>query len=275
MEEAGDTQRSPRDSPEYDIFEDARTNEECSSYSQSDELAEIISMGPTATRGGDPTISITSNNHCPFEGSGGVSLRMTHPNEDWLQEQVNQELLDQGATIPITNINIGDVNELNEWPNVHVDGHVTKRMPNGERGEEPLAGNTDCQDQDTTPTLAPLKANLPTEVPALVNALQDTDSSSTDHQEEYQSSARHTTGLTSRNIALGMFYGMTLMMLLHMLIPTTMYQGVNLAVRALDETNLFSFTQCGPRIRENYENVTRLARTLLDFVARRAGLHRP
>ena len=37
---------------------------------------------------------------------------------------------------------------------------MTERMPNGERGEEPLAGNTDCQDQDTTPLLAPLKANL-------------------------------------------------------------------------------------------------------------------
>ena len=263
------------------MFEDARSNEGHFSHLQSDEVAEI-SMGPTATRGEDPTISITSNNHCPLrdpytnsgfsqnkirsiqghptEGSGVVSLHMTHPNEDWLQEQVNQELLDQGAMIPIANINTGD---------------VTERMPSGERGEGPLAGNTGCQDKDTTPTLAPLKANLPTEVPALVNALQDTDSSSTDHQEEYQSSARHTTGLTSRNIALGMFYGMTLMMLLHMLIPTTMYQGVNLAVRALDETNLFSFTQCGPRIRENYENVTRLARMLLDFVARRAGLHRP
>ena len=291
---ASTTQRSPRDSPEYDMFEDARSNEGHFSHLQSDEVAEI-SMGPTATRGEDPTISITSNNHCPLrdpytnpgfsqnkirsiqghptEGSGVVSLHMTHPNEDWLQEQVNQELLDQGAMIPITNINIGDVNKLNEWPNVHVDGHVTKRMPNGERGEEPLAGNTDCQDQDTTPTLAPLKANLPTEVSALVNTLQDTDSSSTNHQEEDQSSVRRTTGLTLHNIALGMFYGMTLMMLLHMLIPTTMYQGVNLAVRALDETNLFSFAKCGPRIRENYENVTRLARALLDFTARR--LHRP
>ena len=81
--------------------------------------------------------------------------------------------------------------------------------------------------------------------------------------------------LTLRNIALGMFYGMTLMMLLHMLIPTTTYQGVNLAVRALDETNLFSFVKCGPRILENYENITELARVLLNFTARGAGLHRP
>ena len=108
-----------------------------------------------------------------------------------------------------------------------------------------------------------------------MNTLQDTAPSSTDHQEGDQSSGRHTTSLTLHNIALGMFYGMTLMMLLHMLIPTTMYQGVNLAVRALDETNLFSFVKCGPRILENYENITRLARALLDFTARGAGLHRP
>ena len=97
---------------------------------------------------------------------------MTHPNEDWLQERVNQELLDQGAAIPITNINVGDMNELNEWSNNHMGGHVTKRMPNGEQNEELLADNTDCQDQDTTPTLAPLKANLPTDVSTPMSALQ-------------------------------------------------------------------------------------------------------
>ena len=70
LEEAGDTQRSPRDSPEYDIFEDARTNEECSSYLQSDEVAEILSMGPTAAKGEDPTIKIvSSSNHCPLRDS--------------------------------------------------------------------------------------------------------------------------------------------------------------------------------------------------------------
>ena len=99
-----------------------------------------------------------------------------------------------------------------------------------------------------------------------MNTLLDTDPSSTDHQEGDQSSVRRTTGLTLHNIALGMFYGTTLMMLLHML---------NRAVRALDETNLFSFIKCGPRILENYGNVTELARALLNFAARGAGLHRP
>ena len=59
------TQRSPRDSPECDMSEDARSNEGDFSHLQSDEVAEI-STGPTATRGGDSTISITSNNHCPL-----------------------------------------------------------------------------------------------------------------------------------------------------------------------------------------------------------------
>ena len=157
------TQRSPRDSPECNMSEDARSNEGHFSHLQSDKVAEI-SMGPTATRGEDPTISITSNNHCPLrdpytnpgfsqnkirstqghpaEGSGVMSLHMTRPNEDWLQERVNQELLDQGATIPITNINVGDMNELNEWSNNHMGGHVTKRMPNGEQNEELLSSRT-------------------------------------------------------------------------------------------------------------------------------------
>ena len=108
-----------------------------------------------------------------------------------------------------------------------------------------------------------------------MNALQDTAPGSTGHQEGDQSSGRHTTSLTLHNIALGTFYCMTFMMLLHILAPTTTYQGVNLAVRALDETNLFSFVKCGPRILENYENVTELARALLNFAARGAGLHRP
>ena len=111
-----------------------------------------------------------------------MSLHMTRPNEDWLQERVNQELLDQGATIPTTNINVGDTNELNEWSNNHVGGHMTKRMPNGEQNEELLTDNTDCQNQDTTPTLTPLEANLPTEVSTPMNALQDTAPGSTGHQ---------------------------------------------------------------------------------------------
>ena len=152
------------------------------------------------------------------------------------------------------------MNELNEWSNNHMGGHVTKRMPNGEQNEELLADNTDCQDQDTTPTLAPLKVNLPTVVSTPMNALQDTAPGSTGHQEGDQSPGRHTTSLTSHNIALGMFYCMTFMILLHMLVPTTMYQGVNLAVRALDGTNLFSFLKCGPRILESYGNVTELAK---------------
>ena len=68
---------------------------------------------------------------------------------------------------------------------------------------------------------------------------------------------------------------MTFMMLLHILAPTTACQGVNLAVRALDGTDLFSFIKCGPRILESYGNVTELARALLNFAARGAGLHRP
>ena len=108
-----------------------------------------------------------------------------------------------------------------------------------------------------------------------MNTLQDTSPSLTDYQERDQSSSRHTFSLTSCNVALGMFYGMTLVVLLHMLVPTTMYQGMNLAVRALDKASLFSFVKCGPRILENYENITRLARALLDFTARGAGLQRP
>ena len=108
-----------------------------------------------------------------------------------------------------------------------------------------------------------------------MNTLQDTSPSSTDHQGRDQPSSRHTTSLTLRNVALGMFYGMTLAVLLHMLVPTTMYQGMNLIVRALDKASLFSFVKCGPRILENYENITKLARALLDFTARGAGLHRP
>ena len=47
------------------MSEDARSNEGHFSHLQSDEVAEI-SMGPTATRGEEPIISITSNNHCPL-----------------------------------------------------------------------------------------------------------------------------------------------------------------------------------------------------------------
>ena len=108
-----------------------------------------------------------------------------------------------------------------------------------------------------------------------MNTLQDTSPSLTDHQERDQPPSRHMTNLTSRNIALGMFYGMTLVILLHMLVPTTMYQGMNLVVRALDKASLFSSVKCGPRILGNYENITRLARALLDFTARGAGLQRP
>ena len=108
-----------------------------------------------------------------------------------------------------------------------------------------------------------------------MNTLQDTSPSSTDYQERDQPSSRHTTNLTSRNVALGMFYGMTLVILLHMLVPTTMYQGMNLIARALDRAGLLSSVKCGPRFLGNYENITRLARTLLDFTARGAGLQRP
>ena len=252
-------------------------------------------MGPIVTRKEDLTISITSNNHYPphdpytnpgfnqnkirqghpTEGSRVASLHMMRPDEDWLQEQVDQELLNQGAATPTTSIIAGKMNELNEWSNIHVGGHVIEQMPNGEQSGNPPAGNTDCQDQDTTPTLAPLKAKLPTGVSTLMNTLQDTSPSSTDHQGRDQPPSRHTSNLTSRNIALGMFYGMTLVILLHMLVPTTMYQGMNLIVRALDRAGLFSSVKCGPRFLGNYENITRLARTLLDLTARGAGLQRP
>ena len=188
------------------------------------------------------------------------SLHAARSDEDWLQGRVNQGLLNQGAKISTTNINVSDTNELDEWSNDHMGGHMAKRMPNGEQNEELLMDKTGCQNKDIPPTLTPL---------------QDAAPDSTGHQEGDQSSDRHTTSLTLHNIALGTFYCMTFMMLLHMLVPTTTYQGVNLAVRALDETNLFSFVKCGPRILENYENVTRLARALLDFAARGAGLHRP
>ena len=283
-------QWSPRDSPEHDVFEDARSNGEYSSHLQPDGVARIT-MGPIVTRKEDLTISITSNNHYPphdpytnpgfnqnkirqghpTEGSRVASLHMMRPDEDWLQEQVDQELLDQGAATPTTSIIAGKMNELNEWSNIHVGGHVIEQMPNGEQSGNPPAGNTDCQDQDTTPTLAPLKANLPTGVSTLMNALQDTSPSSTDHQGRDQPPSN----LTSRNIALGMFYGMTLVILLHMLVPTTMYQGMNLIVRALDRAGLFSSVKCGPRFLGNYENITRLARTLLDLTARGAGLQQP
>ena len=104
-----------------------------------------------------------------------------------------------------------------------------------------------------------------------MSALQDTSPSSTDHQGRDQPPSN----LTLHNIALGMFYGMTLVILLHMLVPTTMYQGMNLIVRALDRAGLFSSVKCGPRFLGNYENITRLARTLLDLTARGAGLQRP
>ena len=68
---------------------------------------------------------------------------------------------DQGATISTTNTNVGDTDELNEWSNEHMGGHMTKRMPNGEQNEELLMDKTECQNQDTTPTLIPLEANLP------------------------------------------------------------------------------------------------------------------
>ena len=283
-------QWSPRDSPEHDVFEDARSNGEYSSHLRHDGVARIT-MGPIVTRKEDLTISITSNNHYPphdpytnpgfnqnkirqghpTEGSRVASLHMMRPDEDWLQEQVDQELLNQGAATPTTSIIAGKMNELNEWSNIHVGGHVIEQMPNGEQSGNPPAGNTDCQDQDTTPTLAPLKANLPTGVSTLMSALQDTSPSSTDHQGRDQPPSN----LTSRNTALGMFYGMTLVILLHMLVPTTMYQGMNLIVRALDRAGLFSSVKCGPRFLGNYENITRLARTLLDFTARGAGLQRP
>ena len=141
---------------------------------------------------------------------------------------------------------------------------MTKQMTNGEQNEELLMDKTECQNQDTTPTLIPLEANLPTEVPTPMNddqdsssepehegrdkspstsgdVLQDAAPDSTSHQEESKLSDRHTTNLTLHNIALGIFSCMTLMMLLHILAPTMACQGVNLAERALDGANLFSF----------------------------------
>ena len=138
-------QWSPRDNLGHEVFEDASSNGEYSSHLRPDGVARIT-MGPTVTRGEDLTISIISDNHCPprdpytnpgfnqnkirqghpTEGSRVVSLHMMRPNEDWLQEQVDQELLNQGAAIPTTSIIAGKVNELNEWSNIHVGGHVTK-----------------------------------------------------------------------------------------------------------------------------------------------------
>ena len=190
---------------------------------------------------------------------------------------------------------------------------------------------TESQNQDTTPILIPLEANLPTEVPTSTNDeqepqsnpdsddqdplsepeheeedesrpstdlgpttisssldqgrdkspstsgnfLQDAAPGSTSHQEGSKSPDRYTTNPTLRNITLGIFSCMTLMMLLHILAPTTACQGVNLAARALDEANLFSVLKYGPRILESYGNVTELARALLNFAVRGAGLTRP
>ena len=215
-------------------------------------------MEPTATEREDLTISIISNsNHCPLydpctnpgssqnkfrsmqghpaESSEAMSPHVARSDEDWLQEQVNQGLLDQraapmrdsqdqGATISTTNTNVGDTDELNEWSNEHMGGHMTKQMYDGEQNEELLMDKTECQNQDTTPTLIPLEANLPTEVPTPMNddqdpsskpehevrdkspgtsgdALQDAVLDSTSHQEESQSSDRRTTNPTLHNIA--------------------------------------------------------------------------
>ena len=129
-----------------------------------------------------------------------MSLHAARSDEDWLQGRVNQGLLNQGAKISTTNINISDTDELDEWSNDHMGGHMAKRMPNGEQNEELLTDNTDCRNQDTTPTLAPLEANLPTEVSTLMNALQDTAPGLTGHQEGDQSSDRHMTSLTLHNM---------------------------------------------------------------------------
>ena len=162
---------------------------------QSDEVAEIISMGPTATKGGDPTISIVSNSdHCPLRdsctnpGSSQNKIRsiqghpaessevmvphVARPGEGWLQGRVKRGLLNQGARISTTNINVSGTDELDELSNDHMGGHMAKRMPNGEQNEELLMDKTGCQNKDIPPTLTPL---------------QDTAPDSTGHQEGDQS----------------------------------------------------------------------------------------
>ena len=71
---------------------------------------------------------------------------------------------------------------------------------------------------------------------------------STSHHEGSKSPDRYVTNLTLRNITLGIFSCMTLLVLLHTLAPTMVCQGASLATRALDEANLFSVLKYGPRI---------------------------
>ena len=52
---------------------------------------------------------------------------------------------DQGTTISTTNTNVGDTDELNEWFNEYIGGHMTKQMSNGEQNEELLMNKTDVK----------------------------------------------------------------------------------------------------------------------------------
>ena len=88
------------------------------------------------------------------------------------------------------------------------------------------------------------------------NVLQDAAPGSTSHQEGSKSHDRYTTNPTLRNITLGIFSCMTLLVLLNTLVPTMVCQGASLATRALDEANLFSVLKCGPRIFKSYGNIT-------------------
>ena len=63
---------------------------------------------------------------------------------------------------------------------------MTKQMSNGEQNEELLMNKTESQNQDTTPTLIPLEANLPTEIPTPTNDDQDP-LSEPEHEEEDES----------------------------------------------------------------------------------------
>ena len=79
----------------------------------------------------------------PVENPEATSSRMVRSNEDWLRERVDQGLQDQGTTISTTNTNVGDTDELNEWFNKHIGGHMTKQMSNGEQNEELLMNKTE------------------------------------------------------------------------------------------------------------------------------------
>ena len=107
---------------------------------------------------------------------------------------------------------------------------------------------------------------------------------STSHQEGRKLPDKYVTIPILRNITLGIFSCMTLLVLLNTLVSIMVCQGASLATRVLGEANLFSVLKealddkprCGPRIFKGHRNITELVSALLNFALNRGvGLHRP